>query len=115
MILDLGLSNVFVENEVDAAVQELDILFNTENTELIGNTFFGTNFEQFLWELSPAPNDVKKYITDKIMNFTFFANKLDVYVHVEVIKGEVRNIYQVFINIEDPTTKEKQVKLYQFR
>ena len=45
MILDLAIDgNVFIDNIVDAALQEIDLIFNTTNTELIGNPSFGTNF-----------------------------------------------------------------------
>jgi len=115
MILDLGLTSVFVTNRLDAAIQELDILFNTETTQLIGNPRFGTFFEQFLWELNPVPNDIKKYIIEKISNNTLYANQLDTYVHVEVLQGEIRNIYNVVISITDPDTTEKQSRVYQFR
>ena len=46
-MIDLAIdSKVFITNEFDAAMQELDIILNTTNTELIGYPSFGTNFEQ---------------------------------------------------------------------
>ena len=48
-MLDLSLDhNVLINTELEAAVQELNIIFNTETTVLIGCPTFGTNFEQFL-------------------------------------------------------------------
>ena len=36
-MIDLALTgDIIIDNELDEALQELDILFNTENTELIG-------------------------------------------------------------------------------
>ena len=47
-MIDLALdSKIFIDTNIDAALQELDLLFNTENTELIGYPEYGTNFEQF--------------------------------------------------------------------
>ena len=72
-MIDFALdSRIFLNNEFDIAMQELDILFNTENTELIGNPQFGTNFEQFLWQLNPSPNELKRYINEKISGTMFF-------------------------------------------
>ena len=66
-MIDLSLDyNVFINSEFDAALQELDLLFNTETTELINNATFGTNFEQFLWQLTPATQSLKQYISEKI-------------------------------------------------
>ena len=43
-MIDLSLDNkVLVTDVMDAAVQELDILFNTTPTELLGYTSYGTN------------------------------------------------------------------------
>ena len=46
MIIDLAIDGqVFITNTVDAALQEIDLIFNTTNTELIGHPAFGTNFD----------------------------------------------------------------------
>ena len=51
-MIDLAIdSRIFLTEEIDLAVQELDVLFNTENTQLLGMPDFGSNFEQFLWQL----------------------------------------------------------------
>ena len=78
MVYDLSLDNtVFVTDTLQAAMQELDILFNTEPTELIGNTSFGTFFEQFLWDLQPRESELKDYITRKITENTYWVNQYD--------------------------------------
>lgn len=116
MMYDLSLGNsLFVDNELDCAIQELDILFGTENTELIGYPYFGTFFEQFLWQLNPSVETLKTYIMDKIADETYFLSKFKVNIEVAIIDGELRNIYNVLISVEDPSTKNKQQKLYQFR
>ena len=106
-------SRIFLNDEFDIAMQELDILFNTENTELIGNPQFGTNFEQFLWQLNPSVNDLKRYIQEKISTATFLS-KYVVDVNVEIVSGNFRNIYVVTINVTAPNGETKQRK-YQFR
>ena len=60
-MLDLALdTRIFINNELDAALQELDMIFNTENTELIGYPQYGTNWYQFLWQLDYSPEDLQK-------------------------------------------------------
>lgn len=113
-MIDLSLDyKILINNEFDAAIQELDILFNTETTELINNPTYGTNFEQFLWQLTPSTQALKKYILEKI-NETLFLSKFDVSVDVEVYKGEIRMIYDIQINISD-NLGNKTTKNYQFR
>ena len=113
-MLDLSLDHkILINNEFDAAIQELDILFNTETTELINNPSFGTNFEQFLWQLTPSAQSLKRYILEKI-NETYFLSRLNVDVEIELYKGEIRMIYDIRINISDKNGN-KTVKNYQFR
>lgn len=100
-MIDLAIdSRVFIMTPLDEALQELDILFNTTNTELIGEPTFGTYFEQFLWQTSDVSNELRKYIIDKIQG-TYFLSQLTVNVSVEMLKGEYRNIYDVKINVSD--------------
>jgi hypothetical protein len=113
-MIDLSLdSKVFIRNSLDAAVQELDLLLNTTNTELIGYPSFGTEFEQFLWQMTPSPNAIKQYVQEKIYD-TFFLSKMNVNINVEAIKGEFRYIYYLFFNITDSAGNSVQRK-YQFR
>lgn len=113
-MLDLSLDyKIFVRNELDAAVQELDILFNTQNSELINDPSFGTFFEQFLWQMSPSPTALKTYIMEKIQG-TYFLQKMNVDVEVYAQKGEYRYIYNVIVNISDNNNNQIERK-YQFR
>ena len=88
-MIDLAIDGrVFIDNVLDEALQELDILFNTTNTELIGYPRYGTNFEQFLWQLTPSPNELRNYILERISD-TFYLSQLNTEVNVEVLNGEI--------------------------
>ena len=117
-MIDLALDNiVFVNSNINAALQELDILFNTENTELIGYPTYGTNFEQFLWQMNPSPNALKSYMQEVIRNNTFFCNEFDIAIDVKILEGEYRNIYNVIIVLRtDPkSNKAAGYRFYQLR
>ena len=44
MQIDLALDNsTFITNPFDAAIQELDLLLTTSNTEMLGNPDYGVN------------------------------------------------------------------------
>jgi hypothetical protein len=113
-MIDLSLDHrIILNNEFDAALQELDLLFNTETSELINDPSFGTNFEQFLWQLTPAVDSLKQYINEKI-NDTYFLSQMDYDVEVNLYKGEIRMIYDVQIHIQD-NRGNKTTRKYQFR
>jgi len=112
-MIDLAIdSRVFITNKLDAAVQELDILFNTTNGELIGYSSFGTNFEQFLWQMNDASNTLQTYIYDKIKD-TFFLRDMITDVNVSTLDGEMRRIYVVQISVSDGTNTQNRT--YQLR
>lgn len=78
MVYDLSLTNeVFLDDKVDLALQELDILFNTEPTEMLGDPNYGVFFEQFLWDLNPRSSELKEYITKKIEDNTYYVKQFD--------------------------------------
>jgi hypothetical protein len=115
-MLDLAIDGrVFIENEIDAAIQELDLLFNTENTELIGYSDFGCSFEQFLWQTTDNSNAIKNYIYSKISQ-TLYLSTYRVDVEVNLINGEYRLIYQVQIKVYDKNNEnEYKIRQYEFR
>lgn len=113
-MIDLAIDGrCFLYNEFDEAIQELDLLFNTENTELIGYPTFGSNFEQFLWMMTPATNELEKYIYELIGNTTYLQRYVQ-NVEISTVKGEYRLIYKVKIYLK----KDKDtnlVKEYELR
>lgn len=86
MIFDIGLTDdILINNKLDAAIQELDILFNTENTQLLGVPEYGVNFMQFLWSLTPAVDSIERYIKNKITTCTFYLAKMSYDINAEFI------------------------------
>jgi len=117
-MIDLALDNsIFINSNVKEALQELDILFNTENSELIGYPEYGSNFEQYLWQMTPSPNALKNYIEELIEKHTLFVKKFDVIVNVNVLEGEYRGIYNVIIILRtSPESKTAAgYRIYQLR
>ena len=89
ILLDLSLkNNLYIVDIFDAALQELEILFDTNNCELLGDSSFGTNFDQYLWAMTPTTTDLKDYISAKL-NETTYISKLQRNVTVEFIKDEI--------------------------
>lgn len=114
MLLDISLSDNIVETNIfSAALQELDIIFTTLNTELIGYPDFGCDFEQFLWTLTPCVGSLQKYINDKLSN-SLFISQLHYNVNVEhsFNEEEYQSVYNVYIYLYDDTqTIQKHIKL----
>lgn len=118
-MLDLALDDrIFLNDPIDCAVQELDIILNTNCTELIGYTEYGTNFEQFLWQMNPSIEEIKKYIRIKLYD-TYFLKRYMVDINVEILSGNVRDIYSINITIKNPSDTEnkesQRQRIYQYQ
>ena len=116
-MIDLSLDNkVLVTDAMDAAVQELDILFNTTPTELLGYTSYGTNWYQFLWILNPSMEDIKNYVVEKLSG-TYFVSQME---HtVAVTMGDESsypdNSIIVSVSLKDNATGKTRNKTYKMR
>lgn len=111
--MDIGLfDKPIVESEFDLAVQELDILLNTQNTELIGNPRYGINFLQFLWTLQPDCDVLENYINEKIQMFTTFLRNTRFTINVSVADDIADAVYIIHIvlyrNNKDNNPVKKQ-------
>lgn len=111
MFLDLSLDNrVLLNDPLDCAIQELDMIFNTTNTELINRPEYGSDFEQFLWQMTPSPNELSKYIHELINDYTYYAATFNITVNVKTEMGELRDIYYVEIVFNDVNTDTEEQK-----
>jgi hypothetical protein len=112
-MIDLALdSRLFLYDEVDWGLQELDLILNTENTELITDYRYGSNMYQFLWQLNPSVDGIKNYIQEKIKSCRYLS-KYNVDVNVSILDGELRNIYYVKISVY--MGNDVKYREYQFR
>ena len=113
-MIDLSISNnIYNDNELDEALQELDILFNTENTELIGDINIGINMQQYLWTLTPSVESLKEYLNSKLMDLTYLKNfqyNLDVKHYNDDIGSMYHIIIDIYINENQKIKKEYKFK-----
>ena len=102
-MIDLALDNrVLLDDELSLAIQEIDMLFNTTCTELIGYPEYGLSIETFLWTLTPTTSELKKYLNDQVKRYCPIAQKFNVDINVEFYQGKFRSVYLVMISLEAP-------------
>lgn len=114
-MLDLSLDNrIFLNTELDCAIQEMDLILNTNNTELLGDVMYGTELETFLWTLTPMTSELEKYIREKLIKNTYYLSKLNIDINVQFLKGEYRSVYLVKITLTDTFGNSAQ-RTYRFQ
>ena len=101
-MLDLALDNrLFLNSELDCAIQEMDLILNTGNTELLGDVTYGTELDTFLWTLTPVTSELEKYLREKLTKHTYYLSRLNIDINVQFLKGEYRSVYLVKIALTD--------------
>lgn len=106
--------DVLITDRVGAALQELDMIFNTSLTEVLGQANYGSAFESFLWEINPEPDRLKSYIIEKISQ-TYYASKFPYTVSVKLTSDLITQIEASGGDTsmyEDETTYVVSIDLY---
>jgi hypothetical protein len=102
-MIDISLGDdVLLNDELDIFLQEIDILFNTKLTSILGDYSWGTDFQQFLWRSIPNAEEVYNYAKNKIANLPL-ANKFTVEVGCDYIDDDDNydGVYYLQIAVTD--------------
>lgn len=59
--------NVFISDERDLILQQIEILFDTKRQDILGE-HYGTRFSDFLWDLNVSANEISQYAEMVIKN-----------------------------------------------
>lgn len=98
--------NKVITNKFDFLLQEISILFDTAPGEVFGNAEFGTNFENFLWDLSISNSEISSYVRNKIINNTVSGADFDISVATSIVDAGYGDVILVQITIKDPSSGE---------
>ena len=84
-MIDLAIDNrVFINNNMQEAIQELDMIFSTNPGEMIGNVYFGADWYQFLNTLTPMETALKQYIKGLLAD-TYYCKMMEYDIEVAYI------------------------------
>ena len=106
-MLDFSLSNKFtddpvISNDLVCALQQIDLLFDTCKGDVLGDMFFGSHYDDYVYSLDHGNGDLEEIISRDI-------NKLDLgtfsaSVVVRLVEGTVRDIALIDITLTDGTS-----------
>lgn len=100
----------FVSDERELILQQIDILFDTQKGDILGEEW-GTKFEDFLWDLNMSASDVSSYTEDVIRaNVNLFG--WSVSVETNILQGSQNDIILITIKLSDSMSQfEKTYKV----
>ena len=112
-MIDFNLSNklsddVTISNNLLCALQQIDLLFNTDTGEVLGDTDYGTNYDKYLYTLGMSNASLELKIMNDLnqLNLCGFVPS----VTVNIVEGTQRDI--AFIDITLTGNYEEHNKTY---
>lgn len=90
-----------ITNELQLFLQEIDILFNTEQFEVLGNLDMGMSLEQFLGKYSMSAARIKELSISQIKNNCFMNEFFNWEIDVQFINGSLSDIMMLTIVVKN--------------
>ena len=100
-----------LSSDLDVFLQELDILFNTEEYEVYGNHELGMSLERFLGKFSINSSQVRTLCVKQIQNNCYMQEYFNWEVKSDFVQGNVRDILMLSIIIKDKFTQSELKKI----
>lgn len=92
-------TSVFVVNDIDIILQQIDILFDTNTDEVYGEDY-GSEFYNLLWDMTKSAEDISDYTRRLILtNVVLFDWKVDV--KTSFLEGTQNDIMLITIKLTD--------------
>lgn len=82
-MVDLNLSggNPVLKNDISLVLQQIDILFDTNPTEVLGDESWGTKYHEYLYKLNISNEGLKQTVLSDLnsLNLLGFVPQVEVY------------------------------------
>ncbi len=91
---------VDVENELSQLLIQIETLLFTSSGDVLGNTRFGVDLEQMIYDFQFNEFEIKRVIEDQIEEYCPNSGKYKTKVDINFTRGEVRDIAQINITVD---------------
>lgn len=103
-MLDFSLSHKFtdapvLDNDLIFVLQQIDLLFNTDINDVLGDSDYGTNYDRYLYTLGISNYGLEQKIHSDLMKLDLQGFTPSVTVHI--VEGTQRDIAFVDITLTD--------------
>lgn len=94
-------------NEISLIMQQIDLLFDTKKREVLGDSNFGSKYDEYLYKLKISNTGLAQLVTSDIMSLNLFGFTPDVKVHL--LQGTEQDIAIVEINLTRDEESYQQI------
>ena len=108
--INLNPGSPLVNNEVDIIIQQVDMLFDTAKKEVLGIPDYGTDYDEFLFNLQMSNAAIAYQVECDIRSLELFG--FEPTVEVSILEGTLNDIVLITIGLRrNETYYEKTYKL----
>lgn len=87
------------DTDVDCVLQQIDMLFNTQPNDVLGDDYYGSDYEQFLYDLMKTNTNVENYCSNTIRsNVDLLGFSIDV--TCRMLMGTMNDIILLTVRLE---------------
>lgn len=102
MMVDFALSNKFVDdiiirNDLAYVLQQIDLLFNTDVNDVLGDSNYGSNYDKYLYTLGMSNANLESKILSDITALDLVGFNPNV--KVTIVEGTERDIALIDITL----------------
>lgn len=103
--------NIILNNKLQLVLQQIDLLFDTEVNDVLGDTSFGSNYDRYLYTVGISNYALESKILSDIKKLDLMGLNVDV--SVSLVEGSIRDI--AFIDIKISGDFEDYTKTYMIK
>lgn len=100
--------SIIVENDLEFVLHQIDLLFNTDVNEVLGDPTYGTNYDRYLYTLDLSNYAIEQKIQSDLQKLDL--RGFSTHVSVHIVEGTIRDI--AFIDITISGNYGELVKSY---
>lgn len=113
-MIDFNLENndkQILNNDIELILQQIDLLFDTNQGEVLGDPTFGSKYDKYLWDLKLTDTELAQVVRNDLNTLELFGFTYDV--NVLLLQGTENDI--AIIKIILTRDDEQYEKLYKIR
>ncbi len=90
-----------IRKPLDLFLQEIDILFDTEQGQIFGQRSFGYQLEQLIWKTGLSEDSIESLATAQIKENCFSEKEFNWTLTVQIMKGSSKDIGVIDLSIRN--------------